>query len=295
MGNGCAVPRIVASTAIVTVAAGVSVLQAQDSSRTALRATLTGQVVAETGRPLSAAEVTVDGAWHTRTDIEGRFRLANLHLGSHVMRVRAIGFEPLDLDVRLGKATTSDVVITLKQAPQVLEDVVVTARRRRLEAVGYYLRRDSGKGRFIEGDSLASIHRVNFMRALTGIGGIHANNAAALDPLPRSIACRKGFSLIVNGWAVEDPDGAFYLRTLHPENIDAVEIYEDAGMPAVDRNLSSAVQVRSASGPTPSSSFAAVPAVRISAALVGAATRTLSIDDGTATPTSCVIVVWERP
>ena len=61
-------------------------------------------------------------------------------------------------------------MITLKQAPQVLEDVVVTARRRRLEAVGYYLRRDSGKGRFIEGDSLASIHRINFMRALTLIG-----------------------------------------------------------------------------------------------------------------------------
>ena len=68
------------------------------------RATLAGQVIAETGKPLSGAELIVDSAWYARSDTDGRFKFKSLPSGRHTMRVRAIGFEPLELDVRLEKA-----------------------------------------------------------------------------------------------------------------------------------------------------------------------------------------------
>ena len=67
---------------------------------------------------------------------------------------------------------------------------------------------------------------------------------ASLDPRPGSTACRRGFSLVVNGWVA--PDEALYLRTLHPKDIDAIEIYEDAGIPNI---TPMALQSRGASGP----------------------------------------------
>jgi hypothetical protein len=76
------------------------------------------------------------------------------------------------------------------------------------------------------------LHPVDFMRALTQVPGIHVVNKMEpdyIDPLPRSIAWRKGLRLVVNGWVVPDSAQRFYLRTTHPDELDAIEIYEDLG------------------------------------------------------------------
>ena len=182
-------------------------------------------------------------------------------------------------------------MITLKQAPQVLEDVVVTARRRRLEAVGYYLRRDSGKGRFIEGDSLASIHRINFMRALTLIG------ASMPTTRLRWIRCRVALPAGVD--FLSSSTGGQWEEMTAPSTCGRctlkastqIEIYEDAGMPAVDRNLSTQAAVKLGPDPTPTSTFTTPPR-RMWANLVR--TASAGVGASRATPTSCVIVVWER-
>jgi len=258
-------------------------LSAQDSASTPRRAVVSGRVVGEGGKPIEGADVVIDSAWHTRTDASGRFRLGGIPVAVHLMQVRAIGFQPLALDLHVLRIEEIGMTITLAAAPQMLPELVVTAHRQRLDRVGYYARRATGQGRFIEGDSLARLDAGNFVRALARVHGMRSLDMASLDPRPGSTACRSGFSLVVNGWVA--PDQAFYLRTLHPKDIDAVEIYEDAGIPNI---MPMALQSQGASAPGPP------PA---SAGLAAAATRALTRaagDSRKATPTSCTIVVWER-
>lgn len=258
-------------------------LSAQDSASTPRRAVVSGRVVGDGGKPIEGADVVIDSAWHARTDAGGRFRLGGIPVALHLMQVRAIGFQPLALDLHVLQVEEIGMTITLAAAPQVLPELVVTAHRQRLDRVGYYARRATGQGRFIEGDSLARLDAGNFVRALARVHGVHSLDMASLDPRPGSTACRAGFSLVVNGWL--SPDEAFYLRTLHPKDIDAAEIYEDAGIPNI---TPMALQSQGASGPGPP---------QASAGLAAAATRSLihAADDfRKLTPTSCTIVVWER-
>jgi hypothetical protein len=257
-------------------------LHAQDSLGPPRRAVVRGRVLAEGGQPIEAADVVIDSAWHTRTDADGRFRLAEIPVAVHLMEVRAIGFRPLALDLHVVRAEEIGLAINLEPAAQQLPELVATAHQRRLERIGYYARQATGQGRFLDGDSLARIDSTSFVWALSQVRGLHTLNPGGLDPLPASTACRGGFTLVLNGWNAPEP--AFALRTLHPKDIEAVEVYEDAGIPNVS---TAALQSQAASPPG-------------TAALAVAATRWLirraERDDGwkKPTPTSCTLVVWER-
>jgi len=275
-------------------------LSAQDSASAPRRAVVSGRVVGEGGKPIEGADVVIDTAWRTRTDASGRFRLGGIPVALHLMKVRAIGFQPLALDLHVLRIEEIGMTITLAAAPQMLPELVVTAQRQRLDRVGYYARRATGQGRFIEGDSLARLDAGNFVRALARVHGMRSLDMASLDPRPGSTACRRGFGLVVNGWVA--PDEALYLRTMHPRDIDAVEIYEDAGIPNI---TPMALQSRGASAPDAESApvsgaMTAAPSLgppQASAGLAAAATRSLiqaARHFPLPTPTSCTIVVWER-
>jgi hypothetical protein len=240
-----------------------------------------GTVTAQGGSPVEGAEIALDSVWRARTDARGRFRLNEVSVAVHLMEVRAVGFQPLALDLHVKQAETLRLAVTLLPAAQVLPEVAVTGRQRRLEAVGYYARQATGRGRFVSGDSLARLDSTSFVWAVARLRGIHARDPGGLDPQPASIACRGGFTLIVNGWRVPDRDDegfsykANYLRTLHPNDIEAIEIYEDASIPNI---AGKALQLGPPSVPDPPAMAGGVP------------TRTPT----NATPRSCMLVVWER-
>ena len=103
MPRSRSLPPAICLAGLLAAGAGLPPLAAQDSSLVTSRGSLTGTVLAETGSPLSGAEVVIDSAWYARTDPEGRFRIAGLPRGAHVVQVRAIGFEPLELDFHVGR------------------------------------------------------------------------------------------------------------------------------------------------------------------------------------------------
>jgi iron complex outermembrane receptor protein len=81
-----------------------------------------------TGRPLSGAEVTVE--WTSlkrmRTDAEGRFDFRDLPAGTVRLRVRLLGYAPLDRSVNL---SADDVLLKLYLTPAtvLLQQVAITA------------------------------------------------------------------------------------------------------------------------------------------------------------------------
>lgn len=90
--------------------------------------TLTGTVRAEaTGSPLPYTTVTIEEMGRERfTDESGTFRYYALAPGKYRVRVRQVGYVPVDTTLQLS-ASNSDLVFTLEKVPSLLEAVQVKA------------------------------------------------------------------------------------------------------------------------------------------------------------------------
>jgi hypothetical protein len=178
------------------------------------------------------AIAVLDGTRYRQTNASGRFQFDSLSPGTHRLEVRSIGYSPLAATVKLGPGT-ADVVVTLHPGVRVLPELSVKARRPRLEEVGFYQRRSEENGRFLEADSIFRLDSLDLRLAFSRLPGLRERFPATADPDLASHACRNGFELWVNGWPIDSADEAFYLRTVHPSDLDGVEIYEDGTQPLV--------------------------------------------------------------
>jgi hypothetical protein len=203
---------------------------------------LRGVVIERSGKPVRDATVVLDDSSRT-TNQQGRFHFDSVAIGMHRLTVRAIGYRPFTASLRL-KAGTAEATVTLSSDPYRLPELAVRVRSPKLERLGFYARREEERrGRFIEGDSLQRLDSLNLVLALSRLHSFRVKDAASLDPDIASQACRKGFKLWVNGWEIDSLDKPFYLRTINPDEVEGVEIYEEGTVPLVftDSALSTCV------------------------------------------------------
>jgi len=97
-------------------------------AQTAATGTIAGRVTdARTARGLVAATVEVDGARRgATTDAEGRYRIASVPAGDHVIRVRRLGYASAQQSVTLaeGQEATADFALQFAAVP--LDAIVIT-------------------------------------------------------------------------------------------------------------------------------------------------------------------------
>src|SRR5262245_57293588 len=93
----------------------------------AAQSVLRGRVVADSGRrPVAGAEVVIAAPSLTaRSDAEGRFAVRGLPGGRLAIRIRAVGFKPLDVEAEIGAADSVSVDFLLTSVPQQLAPLVV--------------------------------------------------------------------------------------------------------------------------------------------------------------------------
>lgn len=122
---------------------------------------LMGQVLdALTESPVVTAAVSIHGRPAViDTNQQGRFVLAGVPPGEHVLEVRRIGYAPLRHSLVVDQGLTTEVEIGLVPAPVEMEPIVATAIRvRRLEITGFYERKHwgelTGLGHFITVDDI---------------------------------------------------------------------------------------------------------------------------------------------
>jgi hypothetical protein len=121
---------------------------------------LHGRIVGDSGkRPIAGAEVVLAVPSRVaRSDADGRFTLGGLPAGRLAIRIRAVGFKPLDLEADIGPADTVGVDFQLTPAPQQLAPLVVkesSAPRLSGKMEVFESRRRMGFGTFLDRQALA--------------------------------------------------------------------------------------------------------------------------------------------
>jgi hypothetical protein len=120
------------------------------------RGSLQGVVRSRTGTPLPDIQLALDGAAEPLiTGTDGRFQFRNVPVGSRMLYVRAVGYQPVGQMVEVMRGDSPPLDIPFDKVVQ-LEGVTVTARTSlRLDRQEFELRKRAGFGRVVDSAMLA--------------------------------------------------------------------------------------------------------------------------------------------
>ena len=181
----------------------------------------------QNGRGIAAAEVTVAEHFMAVTDRAGRFEFRALPGGAFVLRARHLGFEQATDTLSLVPGVNLDVSIPLAVDAIELPSIVVTARSRGLEQVGFYERREVGQGSFltrVEIDKMRGIALPSDMlRGFNGVNLTRRPNGRGYRVVGRN---QCPYRYYVDGVRIGPQ---FDFDDLEWHWIDAVEVYNGLG------------------------------------------------------------------
>ena len=213
----------------------------------ALAQAVTGRVLDAASRlPVSAVEILLlsDTTVVTRgiTDDSGRFILKADRAGEFRVRATRIGYAPADAGmVRLSANGTSTVEIRLTTTSVKMEAVLINATpvNAYLDMVGFYQRKRTGAGRFLDPSWIEKRNASRINELLEGVPGVrvirwqHEKYKVALRGGTAATFRVKGDGacypkVFLNG--LPQPD---YEWDIHPDAIAAIEIFRSmAEIPA---------------------------------------------------------------
>lgn len=164
------------------------------------------------------------------TDSTGAFELAPVSPGSYVLRVERIGYKAVEQSLRL--QLPEDAELTVFMAPEAvdLDPMVVTAAR----TAEYYLRdferrRTTGSGTFITRSQISHVNPNSTSEMLQRLGRVRVVRGRGGEAgLFMRGTCRP---LVYVDGALLHNSVSIDMATF-PQDIAAVEIYSDAGVPS---------------------------------------------------------------
>ncbi|HUX33341.1 MAG TPA: carboxypeptidase regulatory-like domain-containing protein [Gemmatimonadaceae bacterium] len=138
---------------IALIFAPWAIARAQQPASGARAAQLVGIVTDSiTGRSLAGVRISVDGSQvSATTDSTGRYRLVTVDPGSHLVRYRALGYQPANVALQFNAGGQVEWSQALAPVPVRLSREVVRAPARELDLglAGFYHRRGLGFGQFM--------------------------------------------------------------------------------------------------------------------------------------------------
>lgn len=164
----------IASAALSLVAIPLTPLHAQSGVRVADRTVVRGLVRDGAGYALSGVEVLVGANTSgVESDSLGRFVLANLAVGQHLVRARRLGYLPDSATVTVEAGTAPSVELTLQRAAQALRPVVVEGRNEMVGPMaGFFRRARQGLGKTFTAEEIARRKFVDLPQLLNSVNGV---------------------------------------------------------------------------------------------------------------------------
>ena len=217
-----------AAPAPVAASAGARAAGTAPSGEPALRGTarLTGTVLDATSRAVPRASVTVRGAASTAvTTDDGTFVLAGLPAGTRSVQVRAIGYEPRSVVVRLASGKTATTRLVLDKRVDVLAAVNVVGKsvERTRDVTGFDQRRRMGTGNYLTREEIEKRNPLLISDALRTVPGLQI---APGGPGQNRILGRGGCSPAVFVDGMQVVDGAKDLdAVVRPMDVRGIEVY----------------------------------------------------------------------
>jgi hypothetical protein len=150
------------------------------------RGMVRGTVLSVDNRPVGNARVEAPGrgvAVVTKDD--GTFNLDGVPIGTQLIIVRRLGFEPARINVNVSSRQPTDLKVTLGPSAPVLDAVLVTARRNyALEKSGFVARQRAGWGKYFTREQIQKANPYNltdFLSNVPGIQVVHGLGGASVN------------------------------------------------------------------------------------------------------------------
>lgn len=182
-------------------------------------------LVVPTGAPGAGGTV-----WAGVTDEGGAFAAMAIPAGVFELRTEALGYRAVTSPVDLRGGREMEVRVELPPAPLELEPLVVVSRRRsRLEAAGFYERRRAGQGYSLTREEIEAhrpLRASDLFRRIPGVQLETPRRGGA--PLLRFRGCYP--DVVLDGAPLGQPVAIDQILT--PDDIEAVEVHSGAFFPA---------------------------------------------------------------
>jgi hypothetical protein len=228
-----ALPMVVAVAASLFLPFALSAQQAS--------ASLTGRVISATGEtPLGSAGISVLGSdLQVLSDRDGRFRIADVPAGEHVLEFSSLGHQTLQMPVDLASGTVLDLDVRLAVAAVEIEGVAVTGRSDLSpEMQGFHTRMGRGYGTYFTAEQIATMRARTVTDVLQRVPGAEIRSIAG--PFGSSQVVQmgraQGFAgardcsavYFLNGMAFPVPGHIGINAFIRADEIDGMEVYTGA-------------------------------------------------------------------
>jgi outer membrane receptor protein involved in Fe transport len=192
---------------------------------------VSGSVVdAGSGTGIQGATVTVVGtSLSVLTDGAGRYRIVDVSPGHHTLRVRRLGYAPLDRQIVVDANTTTNVTLRLSTLANSLTQVVVTGT-----VIPTEIRNLPNAITVVTAKDIAARGITSIDQLFRGdVPGVVALTNGTIDNQDRVLLLSRGatspgagrpettMKTYIDGVEVADPD---YLNRIDPSSIDRIEI-----------------------------------------------------------------------
>jgi hypothetical protein len=219
---------------IVTMAT-VHLSAAAKSQKPAGHAVLTGDIERPDGSPFVGATAILEGTRDSAvSDSNGTFTMRGLPIGTHMVLVRSVGFEPVSDVVELTDRDPQHVSVALLTPARLMSPVVVEARRlaAAYARVGFDRRERGGTGRFLNAEDIAGRHAETLSQLLAGMPGLQlSSDPGGGSKLQDDRGASSCLAYIVDGQVLDRGAGSELDAMFRPEQIAGIEVYSGATVP----------------------------------------------------------------
>lgn len=182
------------------------------------------------GNPILDAAVAIVGtSLHATSDRFGQVEFRNVDWGPQSITVRKLGYREVNQSIVVPAGGSVATGITLRRLAVNLDRVIVRdtmEKPLRLAKTGrfdeFYRRRKAGEGTFITREDIEVRHPGRALDLFMGIAGVRLTYRGSV-PLLSFARCKEGVEVFVDGQRLND--GITELNTIHPNQIEAIEIY----------------------------------------------------------------------